>query len=116
MTGNEVVAQVQGQRSTAHCCIKSWGKDRKLVDFELIDQFIARAKGEDAFDGFELLDLEQMWRVLTELDPDNLQRVQTRDGEIIEWVWRDRDGREARNRYPFSAEGIMSIMNDELFA
>ena len=116
MTGNEVVAQVQGQRSTFHCCIKSWGKDHKLVDFELIDRFIDRAKEDDTFDGFELLDLEQMWHVLTELDPDNLQRVQTKDGEMIEWVWRDRAGREVRTRYPFSADGIMTIMNDELFA
>jgi hypothetical protein len=116
MTGNEVVVQVQGQRSAGHCCIKSWGKDHKLIDFELIDRFIARTKADDAFDGFELLDLEQMWRVLTELDPDSLMRVQTEGGEMIEWVWHDRNGREVRNRYPFSAEGIMTIMNDELFA
>lgn len=116
MTGKELIEQIKAQRTADHCCIKSWGEDHKLVDFELIDSFIARTRENDTFTGFELLDLEQMWQALTNLDPDNLTRLKTEKGEMIVWLWRDNCGKEIRNAYPFSAEGIMTIMNDELFA
>lgn len=108
--------QIKAQRSPKHCCIKFWGKDLKLVDFELIDQFVASVKPDDIYAGFTLLDLEQMWQVLTNLDPDNLTRVITPRGEVIEWLWTDKNGKETKTTYPFSAGGIMTIMNDEFFA
>lgn len=116
MTGREIVEQIKAQRSADHCCVKSWRNDHKFVDFEFVDRFIEQVKTADTFEGFELLSLDQMWEALTSLDPDNLLRVRRGNNELIEWVWTDKDGRQMKNTYPFSPEGIMTIMNDELFA
>ena len=116
MTGNEVAERIRAQRTTAHCCVKSWGADHKLVDFELIEPFMKKLRGEDAFEGFELLDLEQLWEALAELDPDKLTREKTAAGEAISWVWTDQSGKEIKTTFPFSPEGIMTIMNDEFFS
>ncbi|KAF0216287.1 MAG: hypothetical protein FD174_3741 [Geobacteraceae bacterium] len=116
MTGNEVMRQIEAQRNANHCCIKWWREEKDFVDFELIDRFIEQVKPDDIVDGFALLDLEQMWKVLTNLDPDKLMRVKKGDGEVIEWVWSDRDGKEKTSIYPFTPEGIMTILNDEFFA
>jgi hypothetical protein len=116
MTRNEIVDRIAAQRREEHCFIKSWGTGHKFVDFDLIDRFLQKAGPDDPIEGFELLDIEQMWQVLIELDPDKLARVRRGDGEVIEWVWRDRDGTEKKRVYPFSPEGIMTIIDDEFFA
>jgi hypothetical protein len=116
MTRDEIISQISKHRSTKHCCIKAWGEDPKLVDYETIDRFIDRLAENPGYAGFVLLDLEQFWEVLTDLDPDKLSRVKEGNSEFIEWLWTDATGREKTNRYPFTAEGIMSIMNEEFFS
>lgn len=115
MTRNEAIERIRSERSAGHCCVKSWRDNHKIVDFELIDKYLEQG-GVDTIEGYELLDLEQLWEALTALDPDNLKRVSTAEGEVIEWLWTDRNGMERKNAYPFSPEGIMTIMNDEFFA
>lgn len=116
MTGSEVLQQIKAQRTEGHAFIKWHRKEKGFVDFELIDRFLERLKPEDIIDGFSLLDLEEMWKVLTDLDPDKLARVKKGDREIIQWEWAGKDGAEKTSVYPFTPEGIMTILNDEFFA
>ena len=116
LTRNEVIDQIASQRREEHCFIKSWETGHTFVDLDLIERYVTKTGRESAIEGFELLNLEQMWQTLIELDPDKLQRVKTGAGEIIEWVWSDSYGIEKKTVYPFTAEGIMTIIDDEFFA
>jgi hypothetical protein len=116
MKVSDVAEQIRVQRSGEHCCIKSWVDDHRIVDFNSIEQFLEQAKADDMVEGFELLTLEQMWEALIALDPDNLVRVATPAGETIRWLWTDKNGKEIEQTFPFSPEGIMTIMNDEFFS
>ena len=116
MTRNDVTERIAAQRRPEHCFIKSWGAGHKFVDFDLIDRFIGTAGRDERIEGFELLDIEAMWQALIELDPDKLVRVKSGGGEVIEWLWRDSDGTEKKRVYPFTPEGIMTIVDDEFFA
>jgi hypothetical protein len=116
MTRSEVSEQIAVQRSKDQYFIKSWEAGHSFVDFDLIERFSAGHGGEGAIEGFELLDMEQMWRALLELDPDKLVRVRGGAGEVIEWVWQDSAGVEKKNVYPFTPAGLMKIIDDEFFA
>jgi len=116
MTRSEVIDQIARQRRAEHCFIKSWETGHTFVDFELIEKFIGKPGQDTAIEGFELLDMEQMWLTLIELDPDKLLRVKSGGSEIIEWDWKSSDGTEKKSVYPFTPEGIMTIIDDEFFA
>lgn len=116
MTRSEVIDQIARQRRPEHCFIKFWEAGHSFVDFDLIEKFIAKLGQDAAIEGIELLDIEQMWLTLIELDPDKLIRVKSGEGEIIEWDWKKSDGTEMKSVYPFTPEGIMTIIDDEFFA
>lgn len=116
LTTGEVIEQIFIQRKPEHCFIKTWETGHSFIDIDLIDRFITKGKKDRAIEGFELLNLEQTWQALIDLDPDNLNRVKTGTGEVIEWLWTAADGTEKKTVYPFTPEGIMTIIDEELFA
>ncbi len=116
MTGRDAVERVGAERVGTHHFIKWWRRADDAVDYELIDRFAARVSPDEAIDGFELLDLEDMWETLLGFDPDKLVRVKRDGEEVIQWVWQDRDGVERISTYPFTPEGIMTLFDEELFA
>ena len=116
LTRSEVVEQIRTQRRATQFFIKSWETGQTFVDFDLIERFIGKPGLERPIEGFELLDMEQMWQALIELDPDKLQRVKSGENEVIEWLWQDKSGTEQKTVYPFTPAGIMTIIDDEFFA
>jgi len=116
MTRSEVIDKIVAQRREGQFFVKSWETGHSFVDLDLIDRFISKGGKDTAIEGFELLDMEQMWLTLIELDPDKLMRVKSGEGEIIEWDWKKSNGTEKKSFYPFTPEGIMTIIDDELFA
>jgi len=116
LTRSEIIDQIAVQRKAEHCFIKSWECGHTFVDFDLIERFIGKGRQATALEGFELLDLEQMWQALIDLDPDKLTRVKSGNSEVIEWLWQDSHGTEQKTVYPFTPEGIMTIIDDEFFA
>ena len=116
LTRSEVIEQIAAQRRAKQFFIKSWETGQTFVDFDLIERFISKRSQDRAIEGFELLDMDQMWQVLIELDPDKLQRVKRGEGEVIEWLWQDQNGAEKKTVYPFTPAGIMTIIDDEFFA
>jgi hypothetical protein len=115
LTRSEAIEQIASRRKEGDFFIKTWEAGHTFVDYDLIDRFIAK-QGVSAIEGFELLDMEQMWQALIDLDPDKLTRVKTATGEIIEWLWQGSDGMEKKTVYSFDPEGIMTIIDDEFFA
>jgi len=116
MTRSEVIDRIALQRKSGHCFIKFWEAGHTFVDFDLIERFVSKHGQETEIEGFELLDLEQMWQALIELDPDKLIRVKSGEGEVIEWDWKESDGTEKKSFYPFTPDGIMTIIDEEFFA
>lgn len=116
MSRSEIIKQITVQRKADHCFIKYWSTGHTFIDFDLIDRFIAKTGEQEVVEGFQLLDIEQMWQVLIDLDPDKLLRVHSGEHEVIEWIWKDSSGTEKKTIYPFSPEGIMTIIDDEFFA
>jgi hypothetical protein len=116
LTRNEVIEQITSTRKPGDFFIKTWETGHTFVDYDLIDRFMARRGQGGPIEGFELLDMEQMWQALIDLDPDKLTRVRTAEGEIIEWLWPGGDGTEKKTVYSFDPEGIMTIIDDEFFA
>lgn len=116
MTRSEVSEQIVAQRREEHCFIKTWETGHTFVDYDLIERFISKRGQEGAIEGFELLDMEQMWLCLIDLDPDKLLRVKSGGEEVIEWDWKDGNGIEKMTIYPFTPEGIMTIFDDEFFS
>lgn len=107
--------KIDAVRQPGHCFIKWWGEDKALVDYEILDRFLDTLAVSEQVEGFELLDMEQVWKVLTELDPDPLFRVQEQDVEVIHWSWKDRQGKEHLTTFPFTPEGVMELMESEFF-
>ena len=116
MTGREAVAQVQARRKEGDCFVKWWRQADDLVDFELIEPFLAKVASGQAVDGLELLDLEGMWRLFTELNPDQVTRTVQSGTEVIQWIWQDGQGHEKVNIYPFTPAGLKSLIDNDFFA
>lgn len=115
MNHAELQKRISETRRQGHCFIKWWGDDTTLFDYELLDRFMARGETAGEVAGFELFDLEGMWNVLRELDPDPLQRVAEAGQEMIRWNWKDTAGKEHTTRFPFTPEGVMELMESEFF-
>lgn len=116
MTRSEVISKIATDRKETHCFIKLFKTGHTLVDFDLIDEFISKRDQSGEIDEFELLDIEQMWQTLIDLDPDKLTRSGSGADEVIEWYWTNSEGVEKKTSYPFTPDGIMNIVNDDFFA
>jgi len=109
----ELQEKIGKERQPGDCFIKWWGDDEALVDYELLDRFLEKEASIGEVAGFELFDMDGMWGVITELDPDPLSRVREGDREIIRWAWYDRQGKEYVTTFPFTPEGVMELMESE---
>lgn len=116
MTRSEAISKITTDRKKNQYFIKLFKTGHKLVDFDLIESFISKRDQSGEIDEFELLDMEQMWQTLIDLDPDKLTRSGSGDNEVIEWYWTNSEGVEKKTTYPFTPEGIMKIVNDDFFA
>lgn len=116
MTKSEIINRIATERKQGECFIKFYKTGHTLVDIDLIDDFIAKRDQSGEIDEFELLDLEQTWQTLIELDTDRMTRAGQGANEVIEWIWRDSSGAEKKTIFPFTPDGIMQIINDEFFA
>ena len=115
MTPAEVREQIDSKRNPSDCFIKWWGDDEALIDYELLDRFLAKADKVGDVSGFKLLGLEEMWQVFIDLNPDRLTRDRKGADEVIRWIWKDRLGQEQATIFPFTPEGLMELMENEFF-
>jgi len=115
LTRSEAIEQIALKRGKDQFFIKSWETGHTFVDIDLIDRFINSPAKGGLIEGFELLDMEQMWQTLIDLDPDKLVRVKSGGREVIEWTWKGSQGNDQKTVYPFTPEGIMTIIDDDFF-
>ncbi len=113
MRAEEIIRDIRKGQEEGQSFIKWWRIENDFSDYELFDTFIQNARSSHEIAGYELLDLEQMWDVLTRWKPTGLKRVKTGWGEEIEWQKRAADGTLRLEVCPFTPESVMAIFDFE---
>ncbi len=112
MTGKDLFKQLEQQREEHHHFIKWWRKENDFVDIELIDTFYETANAGDQYEGFELLDMEQLWTIVKKLCGGRVVRTMKDGQEILSWERLDKGG-ERTISCSFSPEFLMQIFDVE---
>lgn len=113
MTGNELIKQLNEQRKDDHKFVKWWRKENDFVDIELFDTFFASVKASDQFEGFELLDMNQLWEIVKRLCADRVTRAVHGTEEMITWERPDDQGAVRKISCSFAPEFLMQIFDVE---
>jgi hypothetical protein len=93
--------------------IKWWRKESDFVDFELIDRYLQAEDARHDFENFDLLDKQEMWKVLQEQVPGELYHRVATQSDTIEWQRIDKDGKTQTYVCPYNAHSMMSIFDAE---
>jgi len=101
------------KRTENHCFIKWWRKDEGVVDIELLDTFFDTAKAGDRFDGFELLDMEDMWVIVKRQCLGWVERTVQNDDEVLIWERVDSTGGKRRINCQFAPEFLIKVFEVE---
>jgi len=113
MTGKELFKELDQQRKDSHQFIKWWRKENDFVDIELLDSFCETVKAGDEFEGFELLDMEQLWEIVKRLCGGRVTRSKQDGHEIISWERLDSQGAKRNISCSFAPEFLMQIFDVE---
>lgn len=113
MNGKDLFKELEQLREENHHFIKWWRKENDFVDIELIDTFYETAKAGDQYEGFELLDMEQLWEIVNKLCGDRVKRARQDGNEILTWERLDNKGAKRFIRCSFAPEFLMQIFDVE---
>lgn len=113
MNGKELFKQLEQERTENHCFIKWWRKENDFVDIELLDSFYDTAQAGEQYEGFELLDMEQLWELVKKQCGERVTRT-TRDGqELLTWERQDKQGGSRTISCSFAPEFLLQIFDVE---
>ncbi len=112
-SGREIRTEIARRRSGEHKFIKWWRRENDFADFELLDEFLARVREEEHFEGFELLDMEDMWEVLQAHTEGRVHREKRRDREMVVWERPQKQGAARIQECLYAPDSLLSILNVE---
>jgi len=113
MNGKELFKELEQLREENHHFIKWWRKENDFVDIELIDTFYETAKAGDQYEGFELLDMEQLWVIVKKQCGERVMRTMKEGQEILSWERLDKQGGGRTISCSFAPEFLMQIFDVE---
>ena len=113
MRRGDIVQAIEKGREEGMLFIHWWRKENDFSDYELCDSFVRNADSSHEIGGFDLLNLEQMWDVLTRWKPTGLKRYRSGRGEMIEWQRKGADGTLERETCALTPETVMYIFDYE---
>jgi hypothetical protein len=113
MTGRELIHLLDQQRSDNHCFIKWWRNDDESVAIELLDTFLDTAKVGDRFDGFKLLDMEDLWVIVKQNWSRKIARTVQDKNEVILWEEADAEGAIRHVSGKFVPEVLIKVYAEE---
>lgn len=116
MQGRELLKEIQNEK-IAHperVFIKWWRSEEDFIDFDLVARFLQNLKDSTMIGGFQLIDQEEMWRIVESRCKGKVSREQ-RNGD---WVlrWTPPKGAEAEGKmaeYPYTPESLLEILDVE---
>lgn len=109
MTGGEILKKIQAEKTANQCIIKTWRKEEDFIDFDLLERFEGVVKKDAEFEGFELIDMEQMWDHVHNLAGARLTRREKDGGEVA--VWKRAGGKE--HILPYTPKTLLEILDME---
>jgi hypothetical protein len=112
MQSHQITSDLEEGKRAGKEFIKWWRKENDFVDFELIDRFLSR-NGSIEIENFELLDKEEMLKVLKNWNASGLDIKKSSHGETIEWQHKDKDGNQHTYTCPNNVHNLMSIFDAE---
>jgi hypothetical protein len=115
MKGQELRDRIRQERRETQFFIKWWRREHDFMYFELIDDLLAQVTDDQEFEGYELMDMEQMWAHLQKIEPEHLSRERRTHGEMIVWKRSDpkQEGGEKTEVCPFTPKNLMTIFDVE---
>lgn len=113
MRANDIIRELSMHPQENREFIRWWRKENDFADYELLRNFFRNADADQEIGGYDLLDREQMWQELRRWVPKGITRVNTWDGEMIEWSRVGKDGKRHAYQCPFNAETLMLIYDEE---
>lgn len=113
MRGSEILNAIEQRQSSGQEFIRWWRRENDFADYELIDDFRKRVDSSQEFEGFELLDIEAMWRDLVRLSAHRLVREKRRRGDLVIWEREGESGEVNIETHPFSPQTLISIFDVE---
>lgn len=116
MQGYELVKKIREEKS-AHpdrLFIKLWRKEEDYIDFDLVSRFLDNLSDAAQFDGFELIDQDEMWKTIERRCDGRASKVQ-RGGDWV-LLWTPPKGAEVEGKlteYPYTPESLLKILDAE---
>jgi len=109
MKGAEIVRELQAYSGNRHLFIKWWRKENDFADYELVGSFLRQKIDELEFDGYQLLDMNQMWSLLKRHAAERVDIAQRGGKQLL--VWQHADG--SKESLPFNAETLLEVFDAE---
>lgn len=113
MTGYELKKILNNQESRDRCFIKWWRKENDFADYELVDKFLEHLSPESQFEGYELLDMDEMLEELKRYASDRVWMEEHQHRPFLRWRHPDRKGELRDDTYRYSAEVLMALFDQE---
>ncbi len=113
MRGSQILKEIDQLPESGKAFIRWWRPENDFADYELIADFRNKTDGFQEFGGYELLDVEEMWKRLEKLNPKRISRQKRTKGEYIVWKHRGSDGEQVEDTFSFSPESVMAIFDEE---
>lgn len=88
MQGYELVKEVERERShhPERMFIKWWRKEEDWINFDLVTRFLENLNYSSDITGFELIDLDQMWRAVESRSKGAVRKVERDGKQIVLWT------------------------------
>ena len=112
MLGLEIESMLKADRSGHYQFVKWWRKENDFVDYDLIDNFMARLSDSEEFDGIELLTMDDMWQEVQRVAGARVKKIHEKSGDSVEWEHAGKTGIH-RKVCVYCPETLMTIFDVE---
>lgn len=116
MQGYELVKKVETERREhpERVFIKWWRNEQDWIDFDLVSKFLESYHYSSDIGGFELIDMDEMWRTVQRRSSGKVEKVMAQGEWAVQWTPpKTAEGVERRPSYPYNPETLLQILDAE---
>ena len=113
MTGYELRKSLESKAADDCCFIKWWRKENDFADYELISDFLEHLHPENEFEGFALMNMDDMYNELKRYAADRVWLEKHKSEKLLHWQHRGSDGQSREDTYRYSPEVLMALFERE---
>jgi hypothetical protein len=116
MQGYELVKKIKEERSThpERVFIKWWRKEEDFIDFDLVERFLSNLDFGANFDGYDLIDQDEMWHTIERRCQGRVSKVQREGHWVLLWTPpKNAEVEKGLTEYPNTPESLLKILDAE---